>query len=448
MNARPNIIVVDDEPTALASLLDALARRFGGDYRVIPHLSAGGALDDSSASRTRASGRPHHRGSVDAGDDRVSTCSVHAHEIVPDGQARAARRLGRPDRRADDPPGLRLGTARQLPASSPGPRPRSISIRLVGRVPRGLDAHATAAAGARPRSSARTPRDAPHEIRELLERNGIPHGFYARRLRGRLRLIEKTRLDPDPAARSSSSSTGASSSRPDERRARRTRSATPTSRSRPAISSSSERGPAGLAAAVYAASEGLRTVVIEREAVGGQAGTSSLIRNYLGFPRGISGAELAQRAYEQAWLFGTKYVFAREATPAARRRGTDRVIALADGVGDRRARRAHRQRRHLSPPRASRNSSASSGAGVFYIVAGRGHARRRGARTSSSPAAATRPGRRSSTSRSTRGVTLLVRGDSLGEAHVRLPGPRDSPPAQRRGSPADRGRRRRRRRRA
>ena len=56
-------------------------------------------------------------------------------------------------------------------------------------------------------------------------------------------------------------------------------------------------GPAGLAAAVYAASEGLATALLEREAFGGQAGTSSRIRNYLGFPRGISGAELAWRAY-------------------------------------------------------------------------------------------------------------------------------------------------------
>ncbi len=61
-------------------------------------------------------------------------------------------------------------------------------------------------------------------------------------------------------------------------------------------------GPAGLSAAVYGASEGLRTMVIEREALGGQAGTSARIRNYLGFPRGVSGAELAARAYQQAWL--------------------------------------------------------------------------------------------------------------------------------------------------
>ncbi|MGC4963524.1 FAD-dependent oxidoreductase [Gordonia sp. DT101] len=66
-------------------------------------------------------------------------------------------------------------------------------------------------------------------------------------------------------------------------------------------------GPAGLAAAVYAASEGLSTVVIESEAVGGQAGTSSMIRNYLGFPRGISGMRLAQRARTQAVRFGARF---------------------------------------------------------------------------------------------------------------------------------------------
>ncbi len=66
-------------------------------------------------------------------------------------------------------------------------------------------------------------------------------------------------------------------------------------------------GPAGLAAAVYAASEGLSTVVLEAEAIGGQAGTSSMIRNYLGFPRGISGMRLAQRARNQALRFGTTF---------------------------------------------------------------------------------------------------------------------------------------------
>jgi thioredoxin reductase (NADPH) len=71
-------------------------------------------------------------------------------------------------------------------------------------------------------------------------------------------------------------------------------------------------GPAGLSAAVYGASEGLKTVVIERSAIGGQAGTTSRIENYLGFPDGISGAELAERAWEQARRFGAEFLLLRE----------------------------------------------------------------------------------------------------------------------------------------
>jgi thioredoxin reductase (NADPH) len=71
-------------------------------------------------------------------------------------------------------------------------------------------------------------------------------------------------------------------------------------------------GPAGLAAAVYGSSEGLVTTVVERGAIGGQAGSSSMIRNYLGFARGIGGAELARQAYEQAWVFGTQFLAGQE----------------------------------------------------------------------------------------------------------------------------------------
>jgi thioredoxin reductase (NADPH) len=72
-------------------------------------------------------------------------------------------------------------------------------------------------------------------------------------------------------------------------------------------------GPAGLAAAVYASSEGLNALVVERESIGGQAGSSTRIRNYLGFSRGLSGAELAQRAYQQAWVFGATFLLTRDA---------------------------------------------------------------------------------------------------------------------------------------
>ena len=89
-------------------------------------------------------------------------------------------------------------------------------------------------------------------------------------------------------------------------------------------------GPSGLAAAVYAASEGLDTLIVEDEAVGGQAGTSALIRNYLGFPSGVGGAELASRAAEQAWLFGATFLFMRRVT-GLRREGNRIVVNLSCG---------------------------------------------------------------------------------------------------------------------
>jgi thioredoxin reductase (NADPH) len=127
-------------------------------------------------------------------------------------------------------------------------------------------------------------------------------------------------------------------------------------------------GPAGLAAAVYASSEGLRAVVVEREAIGGQAGSSSLIRNYLGFARGVSGTELAQRAYQQAWVFGTTFLLMRDAVelrPGERRhtlRTADgaefavSAVVLASGVSYRR----------LENPALA----ALEGVGVFYGASG------------------------------------------------------------------------------
>jgi thioredoxin reductase (NADPH) len=89
-------------------------------------------------------------------------------------------------------------------------------------------------------------------------------------------------------------------------------------------------GPAGLGAAVYAASEGLRTLLVERTATGGQAGQSSRIENYLGFPRGVSGAELAQRARDQAMRFGVELLTASEVT-AITPNGDGRALRFADG---------------------------------------------------------------------------------------------------------------------
>src|SRR4029079_3090960 len=88
--------------------------------------------------------------------------------------------------------------------------------------------------------------------------------------------------------------------------------------------------PAGLSASVYAASEGLKTVVIERWSIGGQAGSSPKIENYLGFPQGISGAELAERSREQACRFGAEILSAREGIRGEFSAGK-RVGYLSDG---------------------------------------------------------------------------------------------------------------------
>jgi thioredoxin reductase (NADPH) len=90
-------------------------------------------------------------------------------------------------------------------------------------------------------------------------------------------------------------------------------------------------GPAGLSAAVYGASEGLKTVLIEKNAIGGQAGSSSRIENYLGFPKGIGGAELADRAREQAFKFGAEILIAREGVRGEFVTGKG-VGTLADGT--------------------------------------------------------------------------------------------------------------------
>jgi thioredoxin reductase (NADPH) len=127
-------------------------------------------------------------------------------------------------------------------------------------------------------------------------------------------------------------------------------------------------GPAGLAAAVYGASEGLDTLVVEARAIGGQAGTSSMIRNYLGFQRGISGGELAHRAWQQATLLGADFVFTNRVTSLTSNDG-EHVLTLEDGnqVGARAVILATGVTyRRLDSPELDR----LVGAGVFYGAAG------------------------------------------------------------------------------
>ena len=162
---------------------------------------------------------------------------------------------------------------------------------------------------------------------------------------------------------------------------------------------------------MYGASEGLRTILIERTAAGGQAGTSSLIENYLGFPDGVSGAQLTERARRQAIRFGAEFVTAREVA-AIEPHGAARTVRFADGGS------LDAQAIVLATGVSYRALSAPgvddfTGRGVFYGASPSEAATAR-TRTSTSSAAPTRRGRRRSTSRAhARSVTLLVRGTVL-----------------------------------
>src|SRR5215213_4762808 len=169
-----------------------------------------------------------------------------------------------------------------------------------------------------------------HEVRDLLQRNGAFHAFYpvdsdegqellARSGQTSAQLPVVIMLDGqilvDPSNAQIAQAFGVSTS--------------PQLRSVDLVVVGG--GPAGLEATVYGASEGLSTLTVEREAVGGQASSSSLIRNYLGFPWGVSGSELAQQAYLQAWVFGATVSFMFEAS-RLRREGDGLVVTFSDGT--------------------------------------------------------------------------------------------------------------------
>jgi thioredoxin reductase (NADPH) len=168
-----------------------------------------------------------------------------------------------------------------------------------------------------------------HDLREMLSRNGVPFAFYPVDSPQGQQLLHNFSLDPArlPALIRHDGSVLHDPSFAEIAGAHGIQVQPAAEVYDLAILGA---GPAGLAAAVYGASEGLHTVVIEQMAIGGQAGTSSLISNYLGFARGISGGELAHRAWQQAVLFGAQFVFTHQAIGFTA--GEDRhVVTLGDG---------------------------------------------------------------------------------------------------------------------
>jgi thioredoxin reductase (NADPH) len=167
-----------------------------------------------------------------------------------------------------------------------------------------------------------------HELRDLLTRNGIPFEFFpAESDRGRLLLEQSGHAGSALPVVITYTGQALTDPKTDELAAAFGLATLPAGIVDVAIVGA---GPAGLSTAVYTASEGLATLLLEREAIGGQAGSSSLIRNYLGFPRGTSGRGLATRAFAQVWSFGADTVIT---WPIIGLRPTDSgyLLSLADG---------------------------------------------------------------------------------------------------------------------
>jgi thioredoxin reductase (NADPH) len=253
-----------------------------------------------------------------------------------------------------------------------------------------------------------------HELRNLLGRNGVPYVCLAPSSEaGRALLKEAGRADASlPVARVKAGQTLVDPSNVELAAAFGVSTDLGEERQFDVVVIGG--GPAGLAAAVYASSEGMRALVVEREAIGGQAGSSSLIRNYLGFSRGVSGTDLAQRAYQQAWVFGTSFLLMRdvvELIPGDRRHslrtadGTEfdaAAVVLACGVSYRR----------LEIPALKR----LEGTGVFYGASG-AEAKALTGRSAVIVGGGNSAGQAAMhLSRYAEQVTMVVRGSSLAES--------------------------------
>jgi thioredoxin reductase (NADPH) len=323
--ARPILLAVDDDVSVLEAVVQDLRRQYGAEYRVMRAASGQAALDTLAQVKVR-----QEPVALIVSDQRMPGMTgvdflEHARELYPDARrvlltayadteaairainsARIHYYLNKPW----DPPEEKLYPVLNdlLDDWKGGYRPPFEGLRVLGN-----------------RWSLQD-----HRLRTFLSRNHVPYRWLD--IAGNeeaLKLLTERQLTAEqlPAVLFADG-TWLASADPDTLAARvglRTQ-ATQEFYDMTVVGA----GPAGLAAAVYGASEGLKTLVIEPEAPGGQAGSSSRIENYLGFPAGITGEDLGRRAHVQATRFGAEFLTQR--ATALRIDGQYRFVRLADGL--------------------------------------------------------------------------------------------------------------------
>ena len=328
----PVFLVVDEDPSTVDSLVSDLQQRFAADYHIVGESSPSAALDRLAVLRK-------------AGEQVALIISRESMQAMSGSELLARSRSIHPDAKrillVECDVGMHYGDPQVLDCIARGMaagdvdhyltrpwRPRErllypvVSEALVAWARR----HSAGFQLVRIVGDRWHPRS--YELRDALGRNSIPYGFCDRgspdgtELLGRLDevpdhpvvFLADGRILTDYTAADIVEALGAEIH--------------PKRRAYDLVVVGA--GPAGLSAAVYGASEGLSTLVLESLAMGGQAGTSSRIRNFLGFPSGISGDELAERAFQQAWMFGAEFVFLNRATALAAH-GQELAVTLADG---------------------------------------------------------------------------------------------------------------------
>ena len=364
MRAGPVVMGVDTDLNALRRLEAELTKRYGDDYEIVCSDSPERAL--ATLESLKASNRDVAviLASQWMPDMNGSDLLIRAHHLFP--TAKRALLIAWGDQSASDPirRAMAFGHIDFFVQKPLGPREegfhRTISEFLdewVQALGYGVEAIRIVGEPSSQRSQ---------EARSLLDRYGVPYSFLSVDSPEGSRLLAKIgksterlpvfvlfdgRVFVDPDYAEVADALGASVE----------------------IEGRSEditiigAGPAGLAAAVYGASEGLETLVLEREAIGGQAGASSRIRNYLGFPRGVSGGQLAQQAYLQAWLLGARFHFLRSATDLHAE--DSELVVTVEGAGEVRSRAVILALGVTYRRLGIESLEALVGAGVFYGAA-------------------------------------------------------------------------------